>query len=137
MLGQLYDDLLASSGLRATQHTLLHTIKVMKGPMVRELANEMIMAPSALGRALRPLERRGLVAMDIHPHDGRAKRVTLTEAGDEILDRTLELWRRAQDRFEEAVGRRRAEELRLALDSLSSEEFRKAFADGSGGRSRQ
>ena len=127
MLGQLYDDVLAPSGLRATQHTLLYTIQAMNEPTLREMAQAMVMDLSALGRSLKPLERDGLVALVPDPDDGRAKRATLTKAGAKMLKHTLELWRDAQDRFEKAFGAKRAEELRLVLDSLSSEEFREAF----------
>jgi DNA-binding MarR family transcriptional regulator len=127
MLGQLYDDVLAPSGLRATQHTLLYTIHVMDGPTLREMAQAMVMDLSALGRSLKPLEREGLVVLVPDPDDGRAKRATLTKAGSKMLNRTLELWRDAQDRFEKAFGAKRAEELRSVLNGLSSPEFREAF----------
>ncbi|MEJ0050611.1 MAG: MarR family transcriptional regulator [Methylovirgula sp.] len=127
MLGQLYDDVLAPSGLRATQHTLLYTIQVMDAPTLGEMAQAMVMDLSALGRSLKPLEREGLVAIVPDPADGRAKRATLTKAGVKKLKYTAELWRNAQDRFEKAFGAKRAEELRSVLISLSSSEFREAF----------
>ncbi len=127
MLGQLYDDVLAPSGLRATQHTLLYTIHTMNGPTLREMAQAMVMDLSALGRSLKPLKREGLVAIVPDPQDGRAKHATLTKAGSKTLKHTLELWRDAQDRFEKAVGVKRAEELRSVFESLSSPEFREAF----------
>lgn len=127
MLGQLYDDVLAPSGLRATQHTLLYTIQMMNEPTLAEMAQAMVMDLSALGRSLKPLEREGLVALIPDAEDGRAKRATLTKAGAKTLKQTLELWRNAQDRFEKAYGAKRAEELRNVMNSLSSPEFRDAF----------
>ncbi len=127
MLGQLYDDVLAPSGLRATQHTLLYTIEVMNEPTLNEMAQALVMDLSALGRSLKPLEREGFVAIVPDPEDGRAKRATLTKAGSKMLKHTLELWRDAQDRFEKAFGAKRAEELRSVLNSLSTPEFREAF----------
>lgn len=130
MLGQLYDNALAPSGLRGTQYTLLYVIQEMNAPTLREMADKMVMDLSALGRSLKPLERDGLVAIVADPDDGRAKRATLTKAGSKTLKRALELWRDAQDRFEKAFGAKRAEELRSVLESLSSREFRDAFQSG-------
>jgi DNA-binding MarR family transcriptional regulator len=127
MLGQLYDDILAPSGLRGTQYTLLYTIQMMNEPTLGEMAQAMVMDLSALGRSLKPLEREGLVALVPDAHDGRAKRATLTKAGAKTLKQTTELWRNAQDRFEKAYGAKRAEELRSAMSTLSSPEFRDAF----------
>jgi DNA-binding MarR family transcriptional regulator len=127
MLGQLYDDVLAPSGLRGTQYTLLYTIQVMNEPTLGEMAQAMVMDLSALGRSLKPLERDGLVAIVPDPDDRRAKRATLTKGGSKILKHTTELWRNAQDRFEKAFGAKRAEELRSVLNGLSSPEFRDAF----------
>ena len=112
MLGQLYDDALAPSGLRATQHNLLNTIRVMDAPTLREMATALVMDLSALGHSLKPLVRDGLVAVTTDAQDRRAKRATLTKAGSKKLQETARLWRQAQDRFDIAFGSGRAEELR-------------------------
>jgi DNA-binding MarR family transcriptional regulator len=127
MLGQLYDDVMAPSGLRGTQYTLLYTIHLMHEPTLGEMAQAMVMDLSALGRSLKPLEREGLVALVPDAKDGRAKRAVLTKAGSKKLKGATELWRNAQDRFEKAYGIKRAEELRAVLNSLSSPEFRDMF----------
>jgi DNA-binding MarR family transcriptional regulator len=130
MLGQLYDDALAPSGLRATQHNLLNTIHVMDAPTLREMAPALVMDLSALGQSLKPLVRDGLVAIVPDAQDRRAKRAMLTKAGSKKLQETARLWRHAQDRFEIAFGPRRAEELRESLAGVSTDEFRQAFQDG-------
>ena len=130
MLGQLYDDALAPSGLRATQHNLLNTIRVMDAPTLREMATALVMDLSALGHSLKPLVRDGLVAITTDAQDRRAKRATLTKAGSKKLQETTRLWRHAQDRFDIAFGSGRAEELRESLASVSTDEFRQAFRDG-------
>jgi len=127
MLGQLYDDSLAPSGLRATQHNLLYTIHVMDEPTLREMAQALVMDLSALGHSLKPLVRDGLVAIVPDAQDGRAKRATLSKAGVKKLQQTVALWRDAQDRFEIAFGKKRADDLRELLASIASDEFRAAF----------
>jgi DNA-binding MarR family transcriptional regulator len=130
MLGHLYDDALAPSGLRATQYTLLNTIHRMDGPALREMATALVMDLSALGHSLKPLVRDGLVAIVPDAQDGRAKRATLTKAGSKKLQETTRLWRAAQSRFEGAFGLRQAQALRESLASLSTEQFREAFREG-------
>jgi DNA-binding MarR family transcriptional regulator len=127
MLGQIYDDELAPSGLRATQHGLLAQINQMDGPTLRDLAAEIVMDLSALGHTLKPLMRYGFVALVRDKKDGRAKHVTLTNAGRQKLKQTSKLWSRAQRRFEMVFGARRAAQLRGVLEELSSETFRKAY----------
>jgi DNA-binding MarR family transcriptional regulator len=127
MLGQLYDDALQPSGLRATQHNLLYTIHVMNAPTLREMAGGLVMDLSALGHSLKPLVRQDLVAIATDANDRRAKRVTLTKAGAKKLQQTTRLWRDAQDRFDTAFGAKRAEDLREILAGLSTSEFRDAF----------
>jgi DNA-binding MarR family transcriptional regulator len=127
MMGQIYDDELAPSGLRATQHGLLAQIAIMDGPTLRDLAAEIVMDLSALGHTLKPLIRDGYVALVPDKDDRRVKHATLTKAGRKKLEQTLKLWTQAQQRFEKVFGEKRAADLRLVLEELSSEEFRKAY----------
>jgi len=126
-LGQLYDDVLAPSGLKATQCTLLIQIRALGQGTLRELASSLVMDQSALGHTLKPLIRDGLVALAPDPHDRRVKRVVLTDAGVRKFEEALTLWRAAQDRFESAYGRKKAEQLRSVLNFVASEAFADAF----------
>jgi DNA-binding MarR family transcriptional regulator len=130
MLGQIYDDALAPSGLRATQFGLLAQIDIMGEPALRELAAEIVMDLSALGHTLKPLIRDGYVGLVPDKKDRRVKRVTLTKAGRKKLEQTSKLWSDAQRRFEKTFGDKRAADLRAVLEELSSEDFRKAFTGG-------
>ena len=127
MLGQLYDDALAPSGLRATQHTLLKTIHRRDSPTLREMATALVMDLSALGHSLKPLVRDGLVAIMTDAQDRRAKRATLTKAGSKKLQETTRLWRAAQDRFEGTFGVRHAEALRESRPAFRLTSFAKPF----------
>ncbi len=94
MLGQLYDDALAPSGLRATQHGLLAQIAIMDGPTLRDLAAEIVMDLSALGHTLKPLIRDGYVALVPDKDDRRVKHAMLTKAGQKKLKQTSKLGRK-------------------------------------------
>jgi DNA-binding MarR family transcriptional regulator len=130
MLGQLYDDVLAPSGLRVTQHNLLYTIDVLSEPTLREMAEALVMDLSALGHSLKPLVRDGLVAIVPDPNDGRAKRATLTKAGIKKLKLSTRLWQDAQTRFETAFGAKKSDDLRALLLGIATQEFRAAFEEG-------
>src|ERR1700682_6370388 len=62
---QLYDDALASAGLRSTQYAILEELhrQADAPPTMGELAETLVLDRSALGHNLRPLERDGLIAL--------------------------------------------------------------------------
>ncbi|MDR3461471.1 MAG: winged helix DNA-binding protein [Beijerinckiaceae bacterium] len=144
-LGQLFDDILQPSGLRATQSGLLRHIKQLNGPTMTQLADELVMDLSALGHTLKPLARDGYITLTPDARDRRAKRVKLTASGEAKVAETELLWRIAQTRFEAAFGQRKAEKFRKTLALLASSDFTEAFhtatkinrkrhAPGSGGK---
>ncbi len=126
-LGQLFDEVMRPSGLRAAQHGLLFYVKSMDRPTMKELARELVMDLSALGHTLKPLERDGYLRLDTDARDARAKRVSLTLGGEAKLEETIELWRVAQARVEAALGARKAAALRAMLAEVASEDFGTAF----------
>jgi DNA-binding MarR family transcriptional regulator len=131
-LGQLYDDLLAPSGLRATQYSLLNQIARSGEPSMGELAETMVMDRSALGHTLAPLTSAGLVALVTDAHDRRSKRVVLTDAGRVRLEAARVMWREAQARFERAFDPGDAVAFRDVLDRVSSGAFAARFMTGPG-----
>ena len=114
---QFYDRHLAPSGLRTTQYSVLNNL-VQGGPLsINELACRMAMDRTTMGRALRPLERDGLVA--IGPgRDGRTRALSVTDAGTQRLREAAPLWRDAQAAFETNFGHAQAADLREQLARL-------------------
>ena len=129
-MGQLYDDVITPSGMRATQNGLLAQINHMDEPTMRELADALVMDLSALGHALKPLTRDGWVELVPDARGPRAKRVRLTALGIGKLEEAMLLWKVAQDSFEAAFGAERAQELRSVLSYIASEEFAELFRKG-------
>ncbi|TDR90503.1 MarR family winged helix-turn-helix transcriptional regulator [Enterovirga rhinocerotis] len=113
-ISQFYDRHLAGTGLRTTQFSVLAQLS-RAGPLaINELAVRMAMDRTTTGRALRPLEREGLVV--IGPgRDGRTRALSLTEAGRARLAEAVPFWREAQAAFEARLGREEAAALRAAL----------------------
>jgi DNA-binding MarR family transcriptional regulator len=126
-LSQLYDAVLAPSGLSAAQRSILLQVERAGSPTMTELAYSMVLDRSALARNVKPLERDGYLALRPDEDDGRSRRVDLTAAGRAKLAEANRLWRKAQRRFEEVYGEERAAALRVALAEIYSDEFAEAF----------
>jgi len=126
-VSQLYDAVLAPSGLRGTQRSLLIHIARAGTPAMGALAAALVLDRSALAHNLKPLERDGLVAVLVDPEDKRSRLVALTARGRAKLDQSMALWHQAQHRFETAFGPERAAALRATLDVIASPEFARAF----------
>ena len=115
---QLYDRHLAASGLRTSQYGILAKLK-RHGPMaINELAAELVMDRTTLGRNIRPLERDGLITITPGRTDRRVKELRLTAAGDERFKETRQAWIEAQQSFETGFGPERSAELRALLRAL-------------------
>jgi len=126
-LGKLYDAVLEPSDLKATQFTLLTQIYDLGNPAMAELAKSLLMDLSAMRHSLGPLIRVGLVRLRVDQRDRRVKRVVLTPAGVAKFKGAMQLWQKAQGRFEQAFGSARAAKLRSELRLLTSEGFKDAF----------
>jgi DNA-binding MarR family transcriptional regulator len=122
-VSQFYDACLAPEGLKVSQYSVLSTAarKRQSPPTVNELALELGMDRSTLGHNLRPLERDGLVVLDVDPLDKRIRRVLVTELGRQKRRSCRELWVVAQARFEEAFGHKQATELGTLLSLIARE----------------
>ncbi|MDQ7978239.1 MarR family winged helix-turn-helix transcriptional regulator [Paraburkholderia sp. SARCC-3016] len=126
-ISQLYDAFLLPCGLSVSQRSILVHIERAGRPTMSELAYAMVLDRSALARNIKPLERAGYLVQVPDKVDGRSKRVELTAQGKAKLTQANRLWRKAQGRFEEVYGEKRAAALRVALAELYSDEFANAF----------
>jgi DNA-binding MarR family transcriptional regulator len=122
-VSQFYDQVLAPTGLRTTQFSMLAKLK-HKGPLtINALAADMVMDRTTLGRNILPLQRDGLIKIEPDAADRRAKALRLTKAGVKRLQVARERWGVAQERFETVFGTRRAAELRALLRAVVAGEF--------------
>jgi DNA-binding MarR family transcriptional regulator len=122
-VSQFYDEMLAASGLRATQRAILVYVRQAGSPTIGKLADELVLDRTALNHNLKPLQRDGLVTIHVDRDDRRSKRVQLTRRGEARLDESRSAWKRAQDRFEAVVGAKEAAELRKTLEWVASLDF--------------
>jgi DNA-binding MarR family transcriptional regulator len=100
---QFYEFYFGAVGLRATQFAILQRLEGGDPISIKELARIMIMDEATMGRALKPLQRDGYIA--IGPgRDGRTRGLKLTEAGSAKLKEAWGAWREATDAFEARIG---------------------------------
>lgn len=131
-LGQLYDEAVAPSGLKATQVGVLgqiagvHDTGPREWPTLQALAERLAISISALTYALRPLVRDELVELRPDAHDGRTKRAVLTALGEARLREGIALWADANQRVELVLGSSAAA-LRGLADDVISPEFLAAY----------
>ncbi|WP_175779783.1 MarR family winged helix-turn-helix transcriptional regulator [Burkholderia anthina] len=116
-LTQAYDEVLRPSGLRMTQFSMLARASAVGEMSLSDLAELMAMDRTTLGRNLQPLEREGLVKINVG-EDRRERLVSVTPAGQKVLSRALPLWEAVHQRFEQKVGKREAKDLRDTLKRI-------------------
>jgi DNA-binding MarR family transcriptional regulator len=125
---RFYDEALAPTGLGVNQFSILARLSRV-GPMsspqcaIQDLARLLVMDRSTLGHLLRPLEKRGLVKLDVSEQDRRSCIVALTPAGKAAVAKARSRWAAAQRRFESAFGKDAAVELRTVLKEIATAEF--------------
>lgn len=127
-LGQLYDDALAPTSLKATQVALLAEISTFvstdqQGPTLQELAARLAVLMSALTHAMKPLVRDGIVELRADTLDKRTKHCVLTAKGKTLFDEALVYWAQANNRVEQVLGTDSAKLLRSLADHVASDEF--------------
>lgn len=105
----------AKLGLTADQFVLLATLARGHALTQRELAARMPSDPSTVRAMLVLLEKRGLIARDTHPTDGRARTVALTKAGRQKFQQA---WTSGQAIRDQMVSSLSAAEARLLVKLL-------------------
>jgi DNA-binding MarR family transcriptional regulator len=114
-ISQQFDRIVAVSGLKTTQYSLLSTIVRLGPSRPGELARAMHLDASTLTRNLHPLIAAGWVT--IGPgNDERSRLVETTAAGREKRAEAKRAWKRAQLAFNEQVGEDAVARLHAAVD---------------------
>jgi DNA-binding MarR family transcriptional regulator len=81
---------------------------------VKELAEAVVLSPTAMSRFVDRVEKAGYVRREPDPDDRRALQITITDAGRDLLRRMWPIYSRG---IEERFGRQ-GEAFRAALDQM-------------------
>jgi DNA-binding MarR family transcriptional regulator len=118
-LARRFDEVLRPVGLTNGQFSLLMSLNRPAPAGMASVASLLAMDRTTLTAALKPLERRGLLAVAGDPGDRRAKLLTLTEAGRETLRRALPIWKETHAAIEGLLGSSDPDRLREDMKALS------------------
>ena len=111
-LARRFDEALRPVGLTNGQFSLLMSLNRPEPPSISSVANLLAMDRTTLTAALKPLERRGLVAVSQSPEDARTRLLTLTAEGMAVLAHATPIWDREHAALEAGLddpGRLRGE----------------------------
>lgn len=118
-LARRFDEALRPLGLTSGQYSLMMSLNRPAPPSMRQVSEVLAMDRTTLTAALKPLERRGLVSVEVDPQDRRSRRPSLTPAGRDLLARAVPVWRRTHAEIERQVAGGDADRLRADLVALS------------------
>jgi len=105
-------------GLSVSQYGLLVLLQA-EGPQPQTvLSNRVGLDRTTVMRTVDLLEERGFVLRGAHPTDRRKHHVTLTEAGEQLLEQTLSTVRQAEGEVAAALSSGEQAQLRSLLGRL-------------------
>jgi DNA-binding MarR family transcriptional regulator len=118
-LARRYDEALRPIGLTSGQFSLMTALSRPEPVSIGELSSLLVMDRTTITANLKPLRRRGLVAVTVDPDDRRSRRPTLTSAGRSRLADALPIWKRVQKEVERALDDAGPDRVRADLKALS------------------
>jgi DNA-binding MarR family transcriptional regulator len=119
LMSQIYDDYLRPSGLKATQFSLLMTIRGFGEITVSRLAKHAVMDRTTVARNVQLLGKKNLVSV-ASGSDQRERVVSITETGAKALESALPMWEQAQGHIDEVLGADRAAQIVRELSAAVS-----------------
>ncbi len=119
-----YDRWLRPLKLSNTQFSMLFVAKTGLAASITEMADILGMERTSLTRNLRPLQKRGLLTVSAEG-PRRVRSITLTAAGEDMIESALPLWRRAQSEVAQRMGAANASQMR-ELVGLAAHAFEKS-----------
>jgi DNA-binding MarR family transcriptional regulator len=108
-LARHFDEALRPLGLTSGQYSMMMSLNRPEPPSIGSIASVLSVDRTTLTAALKPLQRRRLVAVMVDTNERRSRRLKLTPAGRALLARALPAWRRTHvniDRLVPRAGRR-------------------------------
>jgi DNA-binding MarR family transcriptional regulator len=121
-VSQIYDEALASSGIKITQFSLLRAVERNEPVAISALPEELDLDRTTMARNLGPLERDRLVTLAAGS-DQRVTEVRLTAKGRAVVAKALPLWEDAQAQIRQRLAPGRIDLLReIAADSIAAAE---------------
>ena len=123
-LGRRFDEAFQPLGLTHGQFSLLMALNRPEPPTIGKVADFLAMDRTTLTANLKPLERRGLLAVAVDRADKRSRRLKLTAAGHRLLIRATPIWTRTHAEIERRLEGETPDRLRADLKAIAVEPAR-------------
>lgn len=130
-VSQFYDQHLAASGLKGTQFSIVARLSRAGPRSINDLARDLVMDRTTLGRNLGPLERDGLVRLEVDAADRRSRLLSVTGRGKALFEQAKPAWQAAQRQFEKSFGKDEAAALRALMRVVTETDLAPPAARGS------
>ena len=114
-----FDAALRQLGLTSGQFSLLMSLNRPEPASIGSVSALLAMDRTTLTANLKPLERRGLVAVRIDDMDKRTRRLMLTANGRALLSVAVPVWRQTHAEIDGLLHGSSTERLRADLRALS------------------
>lgn len=120
-LARHFDEAFRPLGITSGQFSLMMSLNRPEPPTIGAVAEGLAMDRTTLTAALKPLERRGLVAVGVDGKDRRSRRLNLTADGERLLAEAAIIWRERHAAIDRVVGAGLAGGLADVVAALRSE----------------
>jgi len=117
-LARRFDEVLRAVDLTNQQFSLLMSLNRPEPPGMGPVAELLAIDRTTLTAALKPLERRGLVRVEVDSRDRRGRLLRLTAQGKRLLAEAAPIWQREHAEVDAALGAGEADRLRRNLRAL-------------------
>lgn len=119
-IARRFDDAFRPLDLTSGQYSSLMSLNRPHPPHMQDVADLLAMDRTTLTANLKPLERRGLVAIDIDPKDKRSRLLTLTDQGMALLVKAFPIWQKTQKDLNALVANSDSRHLLTDLINLTN-----------------
>ena len=116
---RLFEKHLDGAHLTSAQFSIIVSLDEKKEMSMNELSAALVMDRTTLLRALKPLQRDGLLKSQPNKQDTRQLLLSLSREGQHRLRIAARLWQDAQREFEEQIKASRAAHMRRDLLAVS------------------
>jgi len=118
-LARHFDEVFRPLGITHGQYSLLNSLNRPEPASMTSVATLLAMDRTTLTANLKVLERNGLVKIAVDKEDKRSRRLSLTKAGKELLEKAAPIWKSEHAALERKLGKPTPDQLRSALVALS------------------
>jgi DNA-binding MarR family transcriptional regulator len=116
----VYDDALATVGLKVSQFSVLTAIANREDTRPAELAKFLAMDESTLSRNVARMCARGWLKLEPGDDDRRSHQISVTEKGMALLRKSYSAWEKAQNQVAQRLGPEGVTALKSIVKKLRS-----------------